>query len=193
MDRGMVSVDGETYPVGEPFMVVATQNPVDFEGTFPLPESQMDRFLVRLEMGYPDFKTELSILQGGHRHYDHLDIESVLTQEEIIEVQEKVPEVFVEESVLDYLLRLITSTRTESEFRSGISTRGSLALKVYAQAIALYQGREFVIPEDVQEAFVPVCAHRLNLCRPTSDLLEERRVIQSVLRRLIDTVPRPRV
>lgn len=193
MDRGMVSVDGETHRVGSPFMVVATQNPVDYEGTFPLPESQMDRFLIRLEMGYPDFKTELDILQRGHRHYDALDTVSVMSGEELSEVQEMVPKVFVEDSVLDYILRLVTTTRTESEFRAGISTRGSLALKLVSQATALYQGRTFVIPEDVQEALVPVCAHRLNLSRPSSDLLEERRVIQSILRKMIDTVPRPTV
>lgn len=193
MDRGMVSVDGNTYTVGSPFMVVATQNPVDYEGTFPLPESQMDRFLIRLEMGYPDFDTELDILKQGHRHYDSLETKAVMSEAELFELQEMVPQVFVEDSVLDYIMRLVTSTRTENEFRAGISTRGSLALKLFSQAMALYKGRSFVIPEDVQGALVPVCAHRLNLSRPSSDLLEERRVIQSILRKMIDTVPRPTV
>jgi MoxR-like ATPase len=191
MDRGMVSVDGVTYAVGAPFMVLATQNPVDYEGTFPLPESQMDRFLMRLQMGYPDFETELSILERGHRHYDSLETDPVLGKEELFEVQELVPDVFVEDSVLDYILRLVTATRTESEFRAGISMRGSLALKLVSQATALYHGRNFVIPEDVQDALIPVCAHRLNLCRPSSDVLEERRVVQSILRKIVDTVPRP--
>lgn len=191
MDRGRVTVDGETHAVGDPFMVIATQNPVDYEGTFPLPESQMDRFLMRLEMGFPAFATELEILERGQRRYDSIVAEPVLDAAQLRELQGGVSSVFVEDSVLDYLLRLATATRTESEFRTGVSTRGSLALKAVAQATAYYHGRSFVIPEDVLDAFLPVCAHRLSLRRPSSDALEERHVIEGLLRKVIDSVSRP--
>jgi MoxR-like ATPase len=191
MDRGRVTVDGETYTVGTPFMVIATQNPVDYEGTFPLPESQMDRFLMRLVMGYPDFATELEILARGQLRYDSIEAEPVMSASELREVQRGVGSVYVEDSVLDYILRLVTATRTESEFRAGISTRGSLALKTVAQATAYYRGRPFVMPEDVTESFVAVSAHRLALQRPTSDALEERHVIEGLLRKMIDAVGPP--
>lgn len=193
MDRSRVTVDGVAHPVGEPFMVIATQNPVDYEGAFPLPESQMDRFLMRLEMGYPAFSDELEILESGRRHYDELEAEPVLTGEQLQQIQQAVGGVFVERSVLDYILRLVTATRTEVEFRAGVSTRASLALKVVAQASALYRGRAFVIPEDVQDVFAPVCAHRLSLRRTSGDLMEERRLLEDVLRRIQDAVALPEV
>jgi MoxR-like ATPase len=191
MDRGRVSVDGESHPVGDPFMVIATQNPVDYEGTFPLPESQMDRFLMRLEMGYPDFDTELEILGRDQRGYDAIKADPVLSVEELRELQAGVGKVFIEDSVLHYLLQLATATRTEAEFHAGVSTRGTLAFKAVAQATAYFHGRTFVIPEDVIAAFIPVCAHRLSLRRPSSDVLEERRVIEGLLRKVIDSISRP--
>src|SRR5690606_8855184 len=109
----------QTLPVGHPFMVVATQNPVDFEGTFPLPESQMDRFLMRLQMGYPAFEDEIAILQRGSLHYDSIPAEPVLSMADLLAHQRLVPEVFIEESVLRYLLRIVTATRSEVEFRAG--------------------------------------------------------------------------
>ncbi len=193
MDRGIVTVDGVPHAVGSPFMVFATQNPVDYEGTYPLPESQLDRFLMRLEMGYPDFATELEILTRGQQHYDAIASEPVLSAPELGEVSAAVGHVFVEESVAEYVLRLICATRTEGEFRAGISTRGSLALKTVAQATALYHGRNFVMPEDVQAAFLPVCGHRLSLQRATSDALEERRVVEGLLRKTLEAVALPSV
>lgn len=191
MDRGRVTVDGESIPVGHPFMVIATQNPVDYAGTFPLPESQMDRFLMRLEMGYPQFSDEIGILDRGLRHYDEIVTEPVLSASELRETQAAVASVYVEASILDYLLRLVTATRTEAEFRAGVSTRGSLSVKLVAQATALYRGRSFVVPEDVEEAFIPVCAHRLSTRRQTSDPMEERRVVEGLLRKILDAVSLP--
>jgi len=153
MDRGRVSIEGETLPVGDPFMVFATQNPVDFEGTFPLPDSQMDRFLMRLEMGYPEWDDELSILRQGLRHYDHIDSEPVISREDLTALQGLVEEIYLEESVMAYLLSLVRATREEKAFRTGISPRGALALKVASQAGALFAGRHFVIPEDIMELF----------------------------------------
>lgn len=192
MDRGKVTVDGQTYSIGAPFMVFATQNPVDYEGTFPLPESQMDRFLMRLRMGYPDTEYELEVLEQGLLKYDAITPDPVLTRQEIVEIQQMATQVFVEKSVLEYILKLVQATRTESEFRAGISTRGSLSLKLAAQASALAQGRAFVIPEDVQQMVLPVFTHRLGLRRQTSDALEERRIVEGILHKLMDAIELPR-
>ncbi|MGJ3242115.1 MAG: AAA family ATPase [Opitutales bacterium] len=191
MDRGKVSVDGQTYTVAPPFMVFATQNPVDYEGTFPLPESQMDRFLMRLQMGYPDFEYEKDILQKATMSYDSIQAEPVVTRQEVYEIQHLVAQVFVEDSILEYILRIVAATRTESEFRSGISTRGSLALRRATQAAALRAGRSFAIPEDVYSMVKPVLAHRLSLRRQSADALEERRTVEGILGRILDALPAP--
>lgn len=191
MDRGKVSVDGETHEVGDPFMVVATQNPVDYEGTFPLPDSQMDRFLMRIHMGYPDFDSELEILASTGKSYDEMAISAIISPDDVKKAQDFVNEVFIEDTVLHYLLKLVEATRTETEFRHGISPRGALALKSCAQARALYHGRNFVIPEDVSIMAEPVFVHRLDLKRSTSDPLEERRVVGSLIRSIVDTVAKP--
>jgi len=193
MDRGKISIDGQSYLVGQPFMVFATQNPVDYEGTFPLPESQMDRFFMRLQMGYPAFADELAILQSAatRRSYDMLDLELVATRAEILEIQQHTPHVYVEESVLEYILKIVAATRTEAEFQAGISTRGSLALKLAAQAAALYDGRAFVIPSDVMQVIKPVCVHRLGLRSAAADSLEERRLVEGLLTQIIDRIPSP--
>ncbi|MBK1877491.1 MoxR family ATPase [Pelagicoccus mobilis] len=192
MDHGKVSIDGGTYEVGSPFMVIATQNPVDYEGTFPLPESQMDRFLMRLQMGYPDPEHELAILAEESQSYDELEIEDAVEPAAIEAMQKAVSKVYLEQSILEYLLRLITATRTESEFKAGVSVRGGIALKTAAQARALCMGRDFVIPEDVMQVAVPVMGHRLNLRRPSSDALEERRMVEGILTRLLNAIPQPK-
>lgn len=191
MDRSKVTVDGEAHAVGTPFMVVATQNPVDYEGTFPLPESQMDRFLMRLQMGYPQPGDELEILRAPRLGYDAIALNPVVTRSDVLKMQALAGKVFVEDSVLDYVLKIITATRTEVEFKAGVSVRGGLSLRLAAQSRALVQGRDFVIPEDVQEMAGPVLAHRLSLARQTSDALEERRTVLAVLKRIIGAVPVP--
>ncbi len=193
MDRGKVSMDGQTYPVGHPFMVFATQNPTDYEGTFPLPESQMDRFFMRLQMGYPSLAAEMSILQSAttRRSYDLLELSPVATQAEIMDIQQFTPQVYVEDTVLEYILKIVTATRTEAEFQAGISTRGSLALKLAAQAAALCDGRAFVIPADVQQVVKAVCVHRLGLKRTTADALEERRLAEGWLAQILDKISVP--
>ena len=191
MDRGKVSVDGCSYSLEPPFLVFATQNPVDFESTFPLPESQMDRFLMRLEMGYPAPDKELEVLRHGSLRYDSIEIEPVLSGAELVEIQARVQDVFVEESVLEYLLSLVQATRSEAEFRAGASTRAALSLKVAAQARALVRGRGFVLPEDVQEMLVPVLGHRLALLRQATDPLEERRLVKGILRHLLEVIAVP--
>ncbi len=191
MGRGKLSVDGQTYTVPPPFMVIATQNPVDYEGTFPLPESQMDRFLMRINIGYPEREYELEILKHGKLHYDHLEADAVVSRTEVGELQGYVREVFIEESVYEYIVQIVHATREEPAFRSGVSPRGTLSLKVAAQARALSQGRGFVLPDDVRELVVSVFSHRLALSKPMSDPLEERRSIEGLLVEILDATPEP--
>jgi len=171
--------------------VVATQNPVDYEGTFPLPESQMDRFLMRVQMGYPQAADELDILRAPKLGYDAIALNAVATRTEVLKLQALAGKVFVEDSVLDYILKIVTATRTEVEFRAGVSVRGGLALRVAAQARALLHGRDFVVPEDVQEMVGAVLTHRLSLARPTSDALEARRTVLAALRRIVAALQVP--
>jgi len=191
MDRGKITADGATHDIGAPFMVFATQNPVDYEGTFPLPESQLDRFLMRLRMGYPAAADELEILQRPRLNYDAIAIQPVVTRAELVELQGLAAQVYVEASVLEYLLKIVAATRTESEFRTGVSVRGGLGLKQAAQARALAYGRDFVKPEDVTKLAVPVLAHRLALARQGADALEERATIENILRRHLSHLPEP--
>jgi len=191
MGRAKISVDGQTYTVSPPFMVIATQNPVDFEGTFPLPDSQMDRFLMRIGMGYPGFEDELDILKNGHLHYDNLEATSVVSKQEIVELQGFVRKVFIEDTVYEYIVRIAAATREEAEFRSGVSPRGTLSLKAAAQAWALAQGRAFVIPQDIISLVFPVFGHRLVLRKPMSDPIEERRSIEGLLQKIVEALPEP--
>ena len=155
MDRARVTVDGEAHAVGSPFMVFATQNPFEFEGTFPLPESQMDRFLMRVQMGYPQPADEIDILRTARAGYDSIALNPVATRADVATLQALVAQVYVEDSVLEYLLRLVAATRTESEFKAGASVRGGLALRSAAQARAVLNGRDFVLPDDVAELAQP--------------------------------------
>lgn len=191
MGRGKLSVDGQTYTVPPPFMVIATQNPVDYEGTFPLPESQMDRFLMRMEMGYPEFEYEVEILSSGRLHYDHIEADPVVSRTEVVELQGFVRNVYVEDSVVDYIVKIAHATRKSRAFRSGVSPRGTLALKVASQARALAQGRSFVLPEDVQAMVAPVFAHRLAMRSQMSDPIEERRSVEGLLVEMLDEIKEP--
>jgi MoxR-like ATPase len=191
MDRARVTVDGKPHPVGAPFMVFATQNPVDYEGTFPLPESQLDRFLMRIAMGYPSSADELDILRTTRGGYDSIALNPVVSRTEILELQTLVPQVFVEESVLEFILKIVGATRTESEFRAGVSVRGGMALRTAAQARALLNRRDFVLPDDVIALVTPVFAHRLALVRQTSDSLEERGTVDAVLKLIVTSIPLP--
>jgi MoxR-like ATPase len=191
MDRARVTVDGVSHAVGAPFMVFATQNPVDYEGTFPLPESQMDRFLMRLHMGYPQAQDELEILRTARTGYDAIAVNAVVTKEEVLKLQSLVAQVFVEDSVLDYILRIVTATRTEAEFKAGVSVRGGLALRTAAQARALVLGRDFVLPQDVRALAAATLTHRLTSLRHMSNALEERRAVAAALQRIVANVAWP--
>ena len=161
MSEGQVSVDGRTYQLTPPFMVIATQNPFEFEGTYPLPESQMDRFLLRTSMGYPEREEELRVLTS-HRDGEPIDaLSPVIDSRQVVGLQQAVRRVTVEESIHDYLLDIVTATRQCDDLHVGVSTRGALCLYRAAQALALIEGRQFAIPDDVKRLSVPVLSHRV--------------------------------
>ncbi len=161
MSEGQVSVDGQTHPLPRPFLVIATQNPLEFEGTYPLPESQLDRFLLRVSVGYPDRACQREIL-SSHRRGEPVDqLQAVLTGPQILELQQSVRAVAVDPSVAEYVLDAVQATRTSDELHVGVSIRGGLSLYRAAQAWALAEGRDYVVPDDVKRLAVSVLAHRV--------------------------------
>jgi len=180
MEEGQVSVDGETYPLPSPFFVIATQNPQSQSGTFPLPESQLDRFMFRLSLGYPDPKVEREILMGGKGRVAIDQVKQVLSRESLLKIQALVPQVKVSEALLDYVQRLIAQTRQDDLCQLGLSPRGALALMKSAQCWALIHGRNHVLPEDVQAVFVAVVGHRIIGKKETQGDQLARHVLQSV-------------
>jgi MoxR-like ATPase len=161
MGEGQVTVDGVTYPLPKPFMVLATQNPIEFEGTFPLPEAQMDRFLLRLHIGYPNMADEDEMMQRQQITHPIETLGKVVNEERIPEFQKQVRQVHVVESVRRYILNLVHATRNHPAFALGASPRGSLALFRTAQAHAALRGRDFVIPDDIKHIAVACLAHRI--------------------------------
>ena len=159
MNEHSVSVDGVSHPLPSPFMVVATQNPHEYCGTFPLPDSQLDRFLIRLSMGYPDREAERSVLRAGG--FRQAQLEPAMSEADLLQLFEQVESVVVHAAVEDHLLDLVEATRTDSRFLRGVSTRGAESLFRAIKALALVRGRRFCIPEDVRELAVPVLAHRV--------------------------------
>ncbi len=166
MEECQVTTEGETHPLPQPFFVIATQNPVHQIGTFPLPESQLDRFLMRLHMGYPDRAAERALLLGQERRSLLQALEPVLDPETLLRIQAEVPRLHVSEALVDYLQALLAYSREAPLFRSGLSPRAGLALLRCAQAWALLEGRDHVLPEDVQAVLPAVAGHRL---QPAAD------------------------
>jgi MoxR-like ATPase len=163
MGEQQVTVDGKTYPLQSPFLCIATQNPVEFQGTYPLPEAQLDRFMVRLTLGYVSFEEELQILNAQRSGHPLDRLEAVADAASIVEVQAAVEKIEIEETVLSYLLSLVTATRNQPSIKLGVSTRGSLQFTKMVRAMALLRGRSYVLPEDVKRLARPVLAHRLIL------------------------------
>ena len=161
MSEEQVSVENQTIPLQRPFMLVATQNPTEFEGTYHLPENQLDRFLLRVSLGYPDRRSELRILtlQPGRNALDKLG--PVMTGQDVVELQDRAPKVKLDPAIVDYILDLVAATRENDELHLGVSPRGALALTQASQALALIRGRDYVTPDDVKVLFLPVCGHRV--------------------------------
>jgi len=191
MQESQVTIDGESHPLPPPFIVIATQNPIEYEGTFPLPEAQLDRFMMRLDVGYPDLDGEVEILRRRReRKVDEIELSPVSNTEELLAMRAAVEEVFVEPDIESYIVSLVSKTRTDSNVYVGASPRGSLALLKLARAHAALASRDYVLPDDVKEFAVPALAHRLIL---SPELWSKRitaiDVVESILRR----VPVPKV
>ena len=163
MEEGNVTVDGMTYPVPLPFTVLATQNPFGSAGTQMLPQSQLDRFMVKLSMGYPDFESQVNILKERQTAQPLDSIQEVASREDVMKMQQEVIQVTVKENILRYITTLVEKTRSHELILLGVSPRGALAVNNMAKAAAYIKGRDYVVPEDVMEVFVSVCAHRVIL------------------------------
>jgi MoxR-like ATPase len=182
MEERRVTLEGVTYELPEPFMVIATQNPLDHVGTFPLPESQLDRFLMTTDIGYPPPALEKQIIRRGSVREDLGRIEPLLSHEQIIEARQFVREkINLHEKIADYIHQLLQQSRDHSAFINGISTRGGISLAAAARAQAYLRGRAFVVPEDVQVVALAVVSHRLEL-RPEQDHLNKKEVLRSLLK-----------
>ncbi len=189
MNESQVSADGKTYPLGPPFMVLATQNPYEFEGTYFLPESQLDRFMLRIKIGYPDKATERDILKTQPARTRLDTLEPVMTIDELIGIQNEVLEIRVDDAILDYILEICEGTRRSEELTIGLSPRGSLALLQASRAFAMLQGRDYVIPDDVKELAPAVCAHRLLTEAFTHDGAIS--AAGDIFQKILDTIPIP--
>jgi len=186
MGEGQVSLSGKTFELPRPFFVIATQNPMDLYGTYPLPESQLDRFFMRLEIGYPERRDEAQIIVNNG-HYDRArNLPRIMNPQEAIRLQELVNNVKTSEKIIHYILDIAEASRREKLFRYGLSTRASIALKEASQAWAFIEGRSYVIPDDVKDVFTPVAFHRLY---PAGDLKGKER--KEYLTNFLDKVTAP--
>lgn len=190
MAEGRVTVDGVTHVLMQPFVVMATQNPITSGGTQALPDSQLDRFMIRLSMGYPDAESQLAILQNVSEHDIMEPVQAVMTAEQVTEMQRFVKNMQVQEDVLRYMIALCEQTRNHPYVELGISPRGVGALAEMSKSYAVCQGRAYVVPEDVQAVFVDVCAHRLIL---NTKARRENISAQSILEQIMEQADRPKL
>ena len=188
MEERQVTVDGMTHPLPRPFMVLATQNPVELEGTFPLPEAQVDRFLMRVALGYPEASDERAILRRFRETNPLAELEPVVKADEILALQKIVRQVFVHPAVEEYIVRLTRATRENDAIQLGVSPRGSLALYHTSQALAALNGRDFVLPDDVKQLVQPVLRHRII---STSQSRVRGREVREILEEIVSRVPVP--
>ena len=191
MQEKQVTVEGETYKLEEPFVVIATQNPIEYEGTYPLPEAQLDRFLVKLKVGYPSKEDEIEILRRRILwKRDEIPLNRVVTKEDILEMRKKVENVFVDNDVMDYMVRIARATRTHTQVEVGASPRGTIALLKLSRARALVYGRDYVVPDDVKSVTRIALVHRMIL-KPEPWIRGVRP--EDVLEDILKKVPVPKV
>jgi MoxR-like ATPase len=186
MEEHQATIDGTTYQMPDPFLVIATQNPIEYEGTFALPEAQLDRFMLRLRLGYPQPLEEIVILDEQKRTHPLEDLEEVLTVADLLEMQTAIREIYVDSSVSDYIVRLVNNTRNHPDVYLGASPRGSIALYRSGQALAGLLGRDYVIPDDIKALAEPALAHRLII--KTSSSIHDVQAGQ-VVRELLESTP----
>ena len=191
MSEGMISIEKKRLALPDPFLVIATQNPIEHVGTYPLPESQLDRFLMKLTIGYPNSGDEKKLLRAGGAQDALEHLEPVLDEGDVRELQEQVNAIHVNESLVEYLMTIVQTTRTHNEVSLGVSTRGALVYFKACQAMAMVNGRDFVIPEDVKRLAAPVLSHRI--------LMKERRMMRGdsapeakFIQRVLNETPVPR-
>ena len=191
MNEGQVSIEGRSYPLPDPFLVIATQNPIEYHGTFPLPEAQLDRFLLRIEIGYPDAEAEREILRMGGGGPSAESIQPALTGGEITDLQRLALDVTIHDDVVDYLLALVQATRDHQHLTLGISPRGSLALSRAAQAMALVEGQDYVTPHHVKMLARAVLPHRLIADRRFGADVGVNERTKQILEEILQSVPAP--
>ncbi|MBC7771566.1 MAG: MoxR family ATPase [Pyrinomonadaceae bacterium] len=192
MNEATVTIDSTTYKLDQPFMIVATQNPDDFEGTYLLPENQLDRFLMRINLGYPSAADEARVLSLRPADNALQHLQPVMTGEEVVLLQKQADGVRMDRALIDYIISLAHATRQAEELRIGLSPRGSMALAQAARATAVLSGREYVIPEDITDNVVPVCAHRVITRSYAGAGRRAGEVASDVLRRVLETIDSPR-
>jgi|TARA_B110000196_G_scaffold231371_1_gene199844 MoxR-like ATPase len=189
MSESVVTVDGETRELPSPFMVIATQNPYEFEGTYFLPENQLDRFLMRINLGYPSPEDERRVIRKQPARTSLRSLKTVMSSEDVVAIQNKVDEVKINDDLVDYMIAIATATRQAEDLQVGVSPRGALALAQAARATALLDHRDYCVPEDVVSNVLPVCSHRVisRTYMHDGDTNATRRIMQQVL----ETVPSP--
>lgn len=191
MQESQVTIDGETHPLPSPFIVIATQNPIEYEGTFPLPEAQLDRFMVRLSVGYPDAEGEVEILRRRRaRKTDDIVLSPVTSADALMEMRAAVEEVFVDPDIEKYIVSIVSKTRSDNDVYVGASPRGSLALLKLSRAQAALAGRDYVLPDDIKAFAGPALSHRLIL---SPDLWSKRITAGDVVAKVLRLVPVPKV
>jgi len=189
MNEAQVSVDGNTRQLVQPFMVIATQNPFEFEGTYFLPESQLDRFLMRVHLGYPDPQHESRILDEEPSNHALRDLQPAITAQEVVDLQVQVDKVKVDQSLVDYVIAIATATREHEQIQIGVSPRGSLLLLRSARATALLNNRDYVVPDDIISNVIPVCSHRIVSKAYAHD--GDGHASDNLMQLLLETVPSP--
>ena len=190
MEERQITIEGETYPAESPFFVIATQNPIELEGTYPLPEAQIDRFIMRFSVGYPEKSDEIEILNRRiKRKADKFTLEKIVAKEDIIKMQRTIENVYISESVLEYIVNLVSRTREVKDTEVGASPRGSLALMKLSKALAVLRGRDYVIPDDIKDLAIPALAHRIILRR---DLWYTKITQEDIIKNIMETVEVPK-
>ncbi len=185
MGEKQITVDGKTYKLPQPFFVIATQNPVEQYGTFPLPESQLDRFLMKISIGYPSKEAEKEIIKGGSKRESLYEIKPFLSKEEILKIQEEIDKVYVSDKIADYILDIVWATRQSKYLEAGLSTRGTLAIVKTAKTNAYLEDRDYIIPEDIKKLYPYVITHRV-IFKPEYEAQKSE-----IIRWIVEEIPIP--
>ena len=191
MQEKQITIEGTTHKLSRPFIVLATQNPIEYEGTYPLPEAQMDRFLIKMSVGYPDEDVEVGILQArADRKKDSFTVKALATPAKVVEMHKSIEEVYVKKEVMKYMVELVQSTRRDTRVAVGSSPRGSLGLFKLSRALAVLSGRDYVVPDDVKRSAIPVLGHRIIL-KPEARIRGVK--VEEIISELLMTVQVPAV